>query len=276
LVLGAINIVVASNAGGAWSPFGDITTLMVWSANKSEFTEFLYLFPSAFMGWFITAILLSIFIPKSDPFLSNNIEKVSIKKGGKFIIFLGVVTITMAIVFHHILKLPVFWGMMMGLAIINLYSSYLHKVYNEQIHIYKRMSEVHDDTLLFFFGLLSAVGGLSHMGYIDFITDFYNQFNPYTVNIIVGLLSAVIDNVPIMFAILNTDPALQQSQWLLLTLTVGIGGSLISFGSAAGIGVMGVLSGIYTFSSHLRYIWIIFIGYLVSVLVFWIQFELFI
>lgn len=280
LALGAINIVVAANAGGAWSPFGDITTLMVWTSGKASFEQFLLLFPASFIGWIVTAYLLSISIPDGYPGDNNSgackmEDKRYIKKGGKTIIALGVLTVFMAVCSHQVLHLPPFWGMMLGLAFLKLYSTILKKVYDEHILIYERMASVENDTLLFFFGLLAAVGGLSYIGYIAIIAEVYNVVDPFFVNIGVGLVSAFIDNVPVMFTILKANPTMDLSNWLLATLTAGIGGSLISFGSAAGVGVMGKLRGTYTFVNHMKYAWTVAIGYMVSITVFYIQFYLF-
>ena len=277
LILGAINIVVAANAGGVWSPFGDITTLMVWTAGKGVFSEFLFLFPSSFIGWIVTAILLSRYLPDGTPQNKDRSEKCKIKcikKGGVGIIILGIITIFLAVTIHQVLHLPAFWGMMFGLTLLGFYSNYLRKKHNEHIGLSRRMAEVENDTLLFFFGLLAAVSGLSYLGYITLASGVYDTVNPYIVNIVVGIVSAIIDNVPLMFAILKANPTMDATQWMLVTLTAGIGGSLISFGSAAGIGVMGKLRGIYTVGSHMKYAWAIAIGYIVSVAIFYLQFEI--
>ena len=279
LVLGAINIVVAANAGGAWSPFGDITTLMVWTAGKGTFTEFLFLFPASITGWLLSAYLLSRYIPEGYPGDDNSgacktPELVKMKKGGKVIMSLGIFTIVMAVSSHQLLHLPAFWGMLFGLALLKFYSTVLKKRNNEHIWIYKRMASVENDTLLFFFGLLAAVGGLSYIGYIALIAGVYDIIDPFWVNSMVGVVSAIIDNVPLMFAVLKANPLMDGTQWMLVTLTAGIGGSLISFGSAAGVGVMGRLRGIYTFQSHMKYAWIVALGYMVSIAVYYVQFEL--
>ena len=279
LVLGAINIVVAANAGGAWSPFGDITTLMVWTAGKGTFAEFLFLFPASIIGWLLSAYLLSRYIPEGYPGDDNSgacktPELVKMKKGGKVIMALGIFTIVMAVSSHQLLHLPAFWGMLFGLALLKFYSTVLKKRNDEHIWIYKRMASVENDTLLFFFGLLAAVGGLSYIGYIALIAGVYDIIDPFWVNSMVGVVSAIIDNVPLMFAVLKANPVMDGTQWMLVTLTAGIGGSLISFGSAAGVGVMGRLRGIYTFQSHMKYAWIVALGYMVSIAVYYVQFEL--
>ena len=276
LITGAINIVVAANAGGAWSPFGDITTLMAWTAGKGEFVDFLYIFPPAFFGWLLTAYLLSMYVPKGEPhFDVNTTPKEEIKEGGKVVIFLGVFTIFIAVVGHILFHFPAMWGMMFGLALLKMYS-YYHKVRNkEEFNIYGFMKKVENDTLLFFFGILSAVGALYYLGWLTYITKLYDIIGPTASNIGVGFISAIIDNVPVMAAILKANPGMGTDQWLLVTLTAGIGGSLISFGSAAGVGVMGRLRGIYTFASHLKYAWTILAGYALSMVIWYIQFEIF-
>jgi len=280
LVPGAINIVVAANAGGAWSPFGDITTLMVWIAEKGAFTEFLYLFPAAFVGWLITAFLLSRFVPNAKPHFDAQEKKEEILRGGKVIIGLFALTIVLAVLSHQLLHLPAMWGMMFGLAILKMY---IYKMNlgcdrEHQVNPFAWIAKIENDTLLFFFGILAAVGGLHFLGYLEYFTKLYDTLGPTVVNIIVGFVSAVIDNVPVMSAVLKADPNMgsaENAQWMLVTLTAGIGGSLISFGSAAGVGVMGKLHGIYTFSSHMKYAWTVLVGYVISIAIWYVQFMIF-
>jgi len=287
IVPAAINIVVAANAGGAWSPFGDITTLMAWVANKGVFTDFLYLFPASILGWGITALLLSRFIPEGKPPFSSDEEVAVIAEGGKVIMGLFGLTIFLAVMSHNVLHLPAMWGMMFGLAILKLYIYFLNQknkvaiadVNNDQksINAFSWIAKIENDTLLFFFGILAAVGGLHFLGFLEYFTALYTQFGPTAVNIGVGFLSAVIDNVPVMSAVLKSSPDMgvdAHAQWMLVTLTAGVGGSLISFGSAAGVGVMGKLHGIYTFASHMKLAWTVLVGYIVSVTVWYVQFMI--
>jgi len=278
LVPGAINIVVAANAGGAWSPFGDITTLMVWVAGKGSFTEFLYLFPAAITGWGITAFLLSRFVPEGKPPFNIDEKKAEIQEGGKQIMALFGLTIAMAVISHQVLHLPAMWGMMFGLAMLKMY---VHKINrgpsDTQLNAFSWIAKIENDTLLFFFGILAAVGGLHFLGFLEYFTALYEQFGATAVNIGVGFLSAIVDNVPVMSAVLKANPNMgadAQSQWMLVTMTAGVGGSLISFGSAAGVGVMGKMHGIYTFASHMKYAWTVFVGYIVSIIIWYVQFEI--
>ena len=277
LVPGAINIVVAANAGGAWSPFGDITTLMVWIDGKGAFQEFLYLFPASFVGWLVTAFLLSRFVPDDKPHFDISESKVEIKRGGKQVIGLFVLTIILAVLSHQLLHLPAMWGMMFGLSLLKLYiyKENLKRDKEHQLNPFSWIAKIENDTLLFFFGILAAVGGLHFLGYLEYFTKLYDTLGPTVVNITVGFISAIIDNVPVMSAVLKANPNMgdaETAQWMLVTLTAGIGGSLISFGSAAGVGVMGKLHGIYTFSSHMKYAWTVLIGYVISIAIWYVQF----
>jgi len=278
IVPSAVNIVVAANAGGAWSPFGDITTLMAWVAGKGAFTDFLFLFPAAFFGWLITAFLLSKYVPVGNPPSTEGETKVEIAEGGKMIIALFGLTIFLAVMSHNVLHLPAMWGMMFGLAILKMYVYKLNRSASDtQINAFSWIAKIENDTLLFFFGILAAVGGLHFLGFLEYFTALYSQFGATAVNIGVGFLSAVVDNVPVMSAVLKSNPdmgATAHAQWMLVTLTAGVGGSLISFGSAAGVGVMGKLHGIYTFASHMKLAWTVLVGYIVSVSIWYVQFMI--
>ena len=285
IVPAAVNIVVAANAGGAWSPFGDITTLMVWVDGKGQFVDFLYLFPASILGWGITAFLLSRFVPNGNPPFAEDEVKVDILPGGKTIMGLFAFTIASAVLSHQVLHLPAMWGMMFGLAVLKLYVYRMSREvrYDSDgsvcptVNVFSFIAKIENDTLLFFFGILAAVGGLHFLGFLEYFTALYTQFGATTVNIGVGFLSAIVDNVPVMSAVLKSSPDMgvdAHSQWMLVTLTAGVGGSLISFGSAAGVGVMGKLHGIYTFASHMKLAWTVLVGYIVSVAVWYLQFEM--
>jgi len=275
LVPGAINIVVAANAGGAWSPFGDITTLMSWTAGKGEFVDFLYLFPASVLGWGATAFLLSLSVPSGQPpFDASTEKKPVVRDGGMTVAYLGVLTIVIAVLGHQFFHFPAMWGMMFGMAILKLYSFQLSKRSEDSFNIYVNMQKVENDTLLFFFGILSAVGALHFLGFLEYVHELYAMVGATAANVGVGFLSAIVDNVPVMSAILKSSPSMGTDQWMLVTMTAGIGGSLISFGSAAGVGVMGKLRGIYTFGSHMKHAWTILVGYIISIIIWYVQFEI--
>ena len=275
LVPGAINIVVAANAGGAWSPFGDITTLMAWTAGKGEFVDFLYLFPASFLGWAVTAFLLSLSVPKGEPAFDAATEKKPVVlDGGMTVAYLGVATIILAVLAHQFFHYPAMWGMMFGLAVLKLYAFQLKRSGAQSFDIFVNMQKVENDTLLFFFGILSAVGALHFLGFLEYVHELYGTVGSTAANVGVGFLSAVVDNVPVMSAILKSSPSMGIDQWMLVTMTAGVGGSLISFGSAAGVGVMGKLRGIYTFGSHMKHAWTVLVGYILSIIIWYVQFEI--
>ena len=272
LSLGCINIVVAANAGGAFSPFGDITTLMVWQAGIVEFSTFFKLFIPSVVNYVIPAAIMYFFIPNEMPKVSS--EEIKIKRGGKVIIFLGLFTIFSAVSFHNFLHLPPMLGMMFGLGLLGLFSFYLKVTYNEKydeekFDFLRKISRVEWDTLLFFFGVILSVGGLGFIGYLGLISNFlYVGLGATYANVLVGILSAIVDNIPVMFAVITMNPPMPTEQWLLVTLTTGVGGSLLSIGSAAGVALMGQARGHYTFFGHMKWTPVIFIGYIVSIYVY--------
>lgn len=122
------------------------------------------------------------------------------------------------------------------------------------------------NSLLFFYGIVACVGGLGFIGYLGMASELmYTQWGATAANISVGLLSAIVDNIPVMFAVLTMQPDMSTGQWLLVTLTAGVGGSLLSIGSAAGVALMGQALGKYTFFGHLKWSPVIALGYVVSI-----------
>ena len=271
LSIGCINIVVAANAGGAFSPFGDITTLMVWQAGIVDFLTFFKLFIPSVVNYLIPATIMYFFIPNGMPNVSS--ETIVMKRGAKVIIFLGLFTIFSAVNFHNILHLPPMLGMMFGLGLLGIYSFYLKITYNEQLEDVKfdflrKVSKAEWDTLFFFFGVILSVGGLGFIGYLSLISEYlYVGLGATYANFIVGILSAIVDNIPVMFAVITMNPSMSTEQWLLVTLTTGVGGSLLSIGSAAGVALMGQARGYYTFFGHMKWTPVIFLGYIASIYV---------
>lgn len=275
VAMGCINIVVAANAGGAWSPFGDITTLMVWQAGLVKFHEFFDLFLPSVLNWFVPALIMSFFIEKGKPAAMN--EAVVIKQGGFIILGLFIGTIATAVMFHNFLHLPPVLGMMTGLGVLKLYGWYLKMSDNDpsndledeavgRFNIFTQLQRAEWDTLMFFYGVILCVGGLGAFGYLALAAQvMYVDLGATWANVLVGLLSAIVDNIPVMFAVITMNPDMPHDQWLLVTLTAGVGGSLLSIGSAAGVALMGQARGIYTFFSHLKWTWAIALGYVVSI-----------
>ena len=268
--LACVNIVVAANAGGAFSPFGDITTLMVWQAGQLDFLQFFALVIPSVVNYIIPASIMHFFVSDHKPDVAET--SVTIKYGGKTIILLGLLTIVTAVSFHNFLHLPPVFGMMTGLAYLQLYSFYIKisvkDIEEQKYDFFENVARVEWDTLLFFFGVILSVGGLGFIGYLEYVSEFmYTDLGATTANVLVGILSAIVDNIPVMFAVLTMEPAMPDSQWLLVTLTAGVGGSMLSIGSAAGVALMGQSRGMYTFFGHLKWTPIIAIGYFASVYV---------
>ena len=297
VVIGCVNVVVAANAGGAFSPFGDLTTLMVWQKGVLGFFEFFALFLPSVVNWIIPAVIMALAVPKERPEPLE--ESVRLKKGAWIVVGLFITTIVIAVSMHSLLHLPPVIGMTTGLGLLNLYGYYLAFHDHEEIpyhhahgaslihldneeeefeppkpgqkfDIYKQVERAEWDTLMFFYGIILCVGGLASFGYLTVGSEWlYGGLGDTTANILLGVISAIVDNVPVMFAVLTMMPDLSHGQWLLITLTAGVGGSLLSVGSAAGVAVMGQARGVYTFFSHLKWTWAIALGYAASI---WVHF----
>ena len=282
VAMSCVNIVVGANAGGAFSPFGDITTLMVWQKGILEFTEFFALFLPSVVNFVIPAFIMQFFIPSGKPNAISG-EMTQIKKGGLTIVGLFILTIITAVSFHNFLHLPPVFGMMLGLAYLKFFGYYIRKSGQGEIDksdaptshhieddfdIFDKIAKAEWDTLFFFYGVILAVGGLGFIGFLGMVSEvMYGELGPTTANIIVGVLSAIVDNIPVMFAVLTMNPEMSDTQWLLVTLTAGVGGSLLSVGSAAGVALMGQARGYYTFFSHLKWMPVIALGYAASIYV---------
>ncbi|MDM8514679.1 sodium:proton antiporter NhaD [Desulfobacterales bacterium HSG16] len=431
VAIACINIIVAANAGGAFSPFGDITTLMVWQKGKVSFGEFFAIFIPSVVNWLIPAVIMGCFVAKEQPTASD--EEVVMKFGAKRVMIFFLLTIMTAVCFHNFLHLPPAAGMMFGLGYLGALSYYIkrvegrkekydnilgyrgpetlspfysmpldnlesvgkyideeentpafiidrnhiithwneameeltgilsenavgtqnqwkpfyqerrsimadlvmdympeekistiypgkhqkidmtqdfftasdffpelgsegkwlnfsaapikdeddnpvgavekiedmttHKASIKHFDIMKNIARAEWDTLLFFYGVIMCVGGLSQFGYLSLISNFmYTDLGPTYANTLVGILSAIVDNIPVMFAVLTMDPSMSHGQWLLATLTAGTGGSMLAIGSAAGVALMGTARGIYTFGVHLKWTPVIALGYAAAII----------
>jgi Na+/H+ antiporter NhaD/arsenite permease-like protein len=294
IAIACINIVVAANAGGAFSPFGDITTLMVWQKGVVQFQEFFVLFVPSVVNWLVTATILSFAVPNEQP--EPITDHAELQHGAWVVVGLFILTIAMAVTMHNVLHLPPVVGMMTGLGFLKLFGYYLqrrdvriakgHEIARveggalgvEALHegehesnqkifdIFHNLQRAEWDTLMFFYGVIMCVGGLGAFGYLAVGSELmYEGLGATTANIIVGFASAIVDNIPVMFAVLEMNPDMSHGQWLLVTLTAGVGGSMLSIGSAAGVAVMGTARGMYTFFGHLKWSWAIMLGYFASI-----------
>lgn len=278
--LACINIVVAANSGGAFSPFGDITTLMVWQKGIIPFFDFFELFVPSLVNFLVPAALMHFAVPDAKPETSS--VRVPMKRGARRIIVLFLLTIATAVSFHNFLHLPPVIGMLTGLGYLQFFGFFLRMTHhrwterNEEranvvgditpFDVFNKVARAEWDTLLFFYGVVLCVAGLGFIGYLGLASEImYVNWGPTAANVGVGIISAIVDNIPVMFAVLTMNPPMDETQWLLVTLTAGIGGSLLSIGSAAGVGLMGQARGIYTFFGHLKWTPAIALGYFASV-----------
>ena len=259
--------------------------------SAGELFIFFALFVPSLINWLIPAVLISMTISREKP--SAKTARVQVKHGGIVIVMLFLLTIAGTVLLHHVLELPPFLGMMTGLGVLKSYGYFLRRkelatwtepsaldgendVSRREVlkpavkpfDVFISMKRVEWDTLMFFYGIMLCVGGLGALGYLATLSNLlYGILGATTANILVGVLSSVIDNIPVMFAVLSMSLEMSVGQWLLVTLTTGVGGSLLSIGSAAGVALMGQARGIYTFSAHLKWTWAIALGYAASIAV---------
>jgi Na+/H+ antiporter NhaD/arsenite permease-like protein len=290
ITLACINIVVAANAGGTFSPFGDITTLMVWQKGVVRFEEFFALFLPAAVNWLVPAVLMSFAVPGGRP--EAALVRTPVKFGGYVVIALFLATIGLTVAMHQFLHLPPFLGMMTGLGLLKVFGYVIrrdelknppaipdreafqwrdyYKPAIKPFDIFISMKRVEWDTLMFFYGVVLCVGGLGALGYLAALSlSLYQGLGATGANVLVGVASALVDNIPVMYAVLGMNPDMPLGQWLLVTFTAGVGGSLLSIGSAAGVALMGQARGVYTFFAHLKWTWAIALGYAASI---WVHF----
>jgi len=276
IVAGCINVVVAANAGGVFSPFGDITTLMVWQQGLIDFHDFFRLFLPSLVNWLIPAVILSFSIPVASTGMATG--DAELLEGAWVVVGFFVLTLILSVWIEGALGLPAVIGMMTGLGVLKLYGYRLKRRgimhtsrtvspgKQTRFDIFRALERSEWDTLMFMFGIIVSVSGLHAMGYLMLTSEvLYGILGPTAANVILGVLSALVENVAVMYSVLSMHPDMSHAQWLLITLTAGVGGSLFSIGSAAGVAVMGQAKGTYTFMTHLRWTWAIALGYAASI-----------
>jgi Na+/H+ antiporter NhaD/arsenite permease-like protein len=262
VTLSCINVVVAANAGGSFSPFGDITTLLVWQKGVVPFMDFFSLLIPAIVNFVVPAAIMHFLIPRKRP--AAVMEAQAMRRGGFVIIGLFALTIITATCFENFLSLPPAAGMMLGLTYLKFFSYYLQKTSADTVNyrhpattlqgrdlseplqgikidhfgpmkwintpqvlalsdadegqpfdVFDKVANLEWDTLLFFYGVMVAVGGLSFIGYLEITSlQLYGNMDPTVANILVGIASAFVDNGTIMLAVLTMAPDISQGQWL--------------------------------------------------------------
>lgn len=294
-------VIFAANSGGAWSPIGDVTTIMLWMKNYVTSASLIdNLLIPCIVSAIIPVIIASRFI-KNDvvtrvkqtnegiPFSSER------KKLSLFILIAGVVGLLFVPIFKSATGLPPYLGMLFSMGILWLITEILVRKYNLDKRIRGRVSSVMRNidmsTILFFLGILMSVNALNEIGLLKGMATALDQniHEPYLINGIIGVLSSIVDNVPLVAACMNmydiateasiaasVDPAymtnfiVDGTFWHLLTYCAGVGGSLLIIGSAAGVVAMGLEN--ISFLWYLKkFTWIAFLGYVSGIIVIWLM-----
>ncbi len=275
-------IVIAANAGGAWSPLGDVTTTMLWIGGQiSAMNTIQQLILPSIAVCVIPAFIVA-FRFKNEKFsvISKMSRTSKEKRDGKIILFTGIGLLVFVPLFKTITHLPPFMGMLLALGLIWVVITIIHKNKDpesvRQYSVAKALQKIDTQSILFFLGILLAITALQSFGILKVLASFLERTlqNDYLIGIALGLLSAIVDNVPLVAASqgmysLSTYP-MDHSFWEFLALTTGTGGSAIIIGSSAGVAVMGIEQ--IDFMWYLKKISLLaLLGFAAGILVFLLQ-----
>jgi Na+/H+ antiporter NhaD/arsenite permease-like protein len=289
-------VVIAANSGGAFSPIGDVTTIMLW--NKGVITAagvISEIFIPSLVSMLLPAYILSLSLKGNLEFAEDTavIEESDGLSAAqrKIIFFLGVGGLIFVPIFKTITHLPPFVGILLVLGVLwtttEIFYTSIHQESedtadnrNTQKRVSKMLSRIDMDTILFFLGILMAVACLETIGVLTMLgqgLDVVFEGNHYLVTGIIGVLSSIVDNVPLVAGCMGMYPvapagdmAIDGIFWQLLAYCAGVGGSMLIIGSAAGVVVMGLEK--ITFGWYMKKItWIAFAGYLAGILIYWLQ-----
>lgn len=276
-------IIIAANAGGAWSPMGDVTTTMLWIGGNISTTSIIgHLLLPSLINLLVPLIIISFFIKgdlENPATEATNPVKVSTFEQ-RLIFYSGVAALLSVPVFKVVTDLPPFMGMLLGLGLLWILTAMIHRDKSEEerhrLSVMRALERMDVPSVLFFLGILLAVGVLQHTGQLTTVAHTLDTtFENETVILsLIGVISAVLDNVPIVAAAMgmysmDTYP-MDHSFWLLLAYCAGTGGSMLIIGSAAGVAAMGIEK--ITFGWYLKHIaGIALLGYLSGVGIFVLQ-----
>ncbi|WP_022962920.1 sodium:proton antiporter NhaD [Halopseudomonas pelagia] len=250
-------VVFAVNSGGVAMITGDVTTLMIFLADKVEITHLLLLALPALLAVLLLAALLSIGLSGEVIIEKGSLQ--SARGVDRVICVLFLLTIVSTILGSLLYSIPPVLTFLTGLALMFLIARFFNEdIENDPILEYVRAIEF--ETLLFFLGVLLLVGMLQFIGVLQGLTALYDVLPVMLANFLMGLLSALIDNVPLTAALLKSDLDMSTAEWMGLTYAVGVGGSLLIIGSAAGIVAMSKLPGL-TFMTYMRSFGLLFVAY---------------
>ncbi len=243
-------VIFAVNAGGAWTPIGDVTTTMLWIADKIS-TDFIIqqLFVPSFISLIIFGVLLMVLnrsVLKNREILSGQMEKPLIHPGAKRVLWIGLASILSVPVLKSLFEYPPFMGMLLGVSVIWLVTDRIHGEFHEKRHlkVFHALGRIDMSTVMFFLGILLAVDALQAAGAIEALSNFLEQNFSSQLGIVygIGIVSAIVDNVPLVSAMIKMyDPVaypINDMIWPLAAYAAGVGGSLLIIGSAPGIALM--------------------------------------
>lgn len=242
-------VVFAVNSGGVSLITGDVTTLMIFLDGKVGILDLLMLSLPAFSAVLILAVLLS---RGMNEVVQINIQKSEVRMVDIMIAIAFIGTIISTIIANVLFSIPPVLMFLMGMATMFLIARFFNDDEEEEQSILEYIRVIEFETLLFFLGILLLVGMLKEIEVLDSIVQLYEILPPSIANFIMGILSAAIDNVPLTAALLKAGIVMTEAEWLGLTYAVGVGGSLLIIGSAAGIVAMSKVEGL-TFGSYARY-----------------------
>lgn len=278
-------IVIAANAGGAWSPLGDVTTTMLWIGGQITALNIMkqLILPSLAASILPALIVAYRFRGKKVAAIPEAVSTAKEKRDGQVILFSGIGFLIFVPVFKTITHLPPFMGMLLALGLMWVITTVIHKSKKSEIAerytVARALQKVDTPSILFFLGILLAVSALQSIGLLKELATFLTTTfkNDYLIGIALGLLSAIVDNVPLVAASqgmfdMATYPT-DHPFWEFLALTTGTGGSAVIIGTAAGVAVMGIEQ--IDFMWYLKKIgWLALVGFAAGILIFLLQLQL--
>jgi Na+/H+ antiporter NhaD/arsenite permease-like protein len=258
LIKYATLIIFSVNSGGVSLITGDVTTLMIFLADKVTIPDLLLLVAPAIFSVLILASLLS--IGMNDVIIFEKEQFRRIEKTDVTIACIFAFTVFSTLFLSVEYQVPPLLTMLFGLSLMFLVAQFLMRKKDVNRKIIDYIREIEYDTLLFFVGILLVVGALKEVGFLVKFTQLYDYLQPEYANYIVGIMSAAVDNVPLTAALLKADITMSTQQWLMFTYATGVGGSMLIIGSAAGIIAMNKVKAL-TFMSYLRMFFYLLIAY---------------
>ena len=274
-------VIIAANAGGAFSPLGDVTTTMLWIGNQiSAGNIIVKLFLPSLAVCLVPLLIISRKFSKQTLSQPSEVQSIKYPNEAMLVLILGTCLLLFVPVFKILTHLPPFMGILLALGVLWIVTSLLHKDKMEedrnQLSVVHALQKIDSPSILFFLGILLAVAGLESFGLLSQLAEILSGaiHNEQLIVVALGVISAIVDNVPLVAAAQGMYTLVEfptdHSFWVLLALTTGTGGSMIIIGSAAGVAAMGIAK--IEFMWYLRKIgWIAFLGFVSGVAAFMIQ-----